>query len=51
MLKYLGPIMIGAMLGLSCTVIGMRLHNIYKDCKRDEPKHMVRCMIIRDNLE
>jgi len=43
--------MIGAMLGLSCAVIGMRLHNIYKDCKREAPKHMVRCMFIKDNAE
>lgn len=43
--------MIGVMLGLSCAIVGKRLHSIYKECKREEPKHIARCMFIKDNAE
>lgn len=51
MRNWMGPILIGTCLGISTAVIGVRLHGIYKECKIEAPKHMVRCMFIKDNAE
>jgi hypothetical protein len=51
MRKYLAPIAIGIMLGISCAIIGIRLHGFYKECKREEPKRMFVCILQKDNKE
>jgi hypothetical protein len=51
MRKFVAPIAIGIMMGISTAIIGFRLHTFYKECKREEPKRIFLCMFTKDNQE